>query len=114
MPNPWPDCFLTSCATIACSVGIGYPPTTNLSQPNMGLGHPCTDGTSITGAVIVAVLIAGAFAAAGITACRRGEAAAKPSSPDEALATYLDAAGVAPPTRPSTTSQGYAGGNDAS
>ena len=105
---------LTAHPAAACSVGIGYQPTIDISQPNMGLGNPCTDGTSITGAVIVAVLVAGALAAAGIAACQRGEAAAKPSSPDEALATYLDAAGVAPPTRPSTTGQGYAGGNDGS
>jgi hypothetical protein len=105
---------LTTRPAAACSVGIGYQPTIDISKPNIGLGNPCTDGTSITGAVIVAVLIAGALTAAGITACRRGEATAKPSSPDEAHATYLDAAGVAPPTRPSTTSQGYAGGNDAS
>jgi hypothetical protein len=105
---------LTASPAAACSVGIGYPPTIDISQPNMGFGNPCTDETSITGAVIVAVLATGALAAAGVAACRRGQAAAKPSSPDEALATYLDAAGVAPPTRPSTTGQDYARGNDAS
>jgi len=87
---------LTARPAAACSVGIGYQPTINLSQPNMGLGHPCTDGTSITGAVIVAVLAIGALAAAGIAAYRRGGAAAGPSSPDQALATYLDAAGLVP------------------
>jgi len=105
---------LTAQPAAACSVGIGYQPTINISQPNMGLGNPCTDGTSITGALIVAALAIGALAAAGVAAYRRGEAAARPSSPDQALATYLGAAGAAPPTRPSATGQGYAGGNDAS
>jgi hypothetical protein len=82
----------------ACSVGIGYQPTIDISKPNMGLGNPCTDGTSITGAVIVALLAIGALAAAGIAAYRRGEAIASPSSPGQALATYLDAAGLAPDT----------------
>jgi hypothetical protein len=89
---------LTARPAAACSVGIGYQPTINISQPNMGLGNPCTDGTSITGAVIVAVLAIGALAAAAVVAYRRGEAAASPSSPDEALAAYLDAAGIAPDT----------------
>lgn len=88
---------LTARPAAACSVGIGYQPTISLSQPNLGLGNPCTDGTSFTGAAIVAVLAIGALAAAGIVAYRRGEAAAKPSSPDEALAAYLDAVGMAPP-----------------
>ena len=87
---------LTAHPAAACSVGIGYQPTIDISKPNMGLGNPCTDGTSITGAVIVAVLAIGALAAAGMAAYRRGEAAANPSSPDEALTTYLDAAGMAP------------------
>jgi hypothetical protein len=104
---------LTAHPAAACSVGIGYPPTIDISKPGMGLGNPCTDGTSITGAVIVAVLAAGALAAAGIAAYRRGEASAGPSSPDQALANYLDAAGVSQPTRPSATGQGYAGDNDA-
>jgi hypothetical protein len=93
----------------ACSVGIGYQPTIDISKPNMGLGNPCTDGTSITGAVIVAVLVAGALAAAGIAAYRRGEAIARPSSPDQALAAYLDAVGMAPGT-PRTHREG---GSDA-
>ena len=88
---------LTAHPAAACSVGIGYQPTIDVSKPNMGLGNPCTDGTSITGAVIVAVLAIGALAAAGIAAYRRGEAAARPSSPDQALANYLDAAGMTPP-----------------
>ena len=96
---------LTAHPAAACSVGIGYQPTINPSQPTMGLGHPCTDRTSITGAVIVAVLAIGALAAAGIAAYRRGEASAKSSSPDQALAAYLDAAGLAPST-PRTHRQG--------
>ena len=87
---------LTAHPAAACSVGIGDPPTIDTSQPNVGLGHPCTDGTSITGAIIVAVLAIGTLAAAGVAAYRRGEAAAGPSSPDQALATYLDAAGLVP------------------
>jgi hypothetical protein len=89
---------LTARPAAACSVGIGYRPTLNISKPNMGLGNPCTDGTSITGAVVVAVLVAGALAAAGIAAYRRAQASAGPSSPDQALATYLNAAGMAPAT----------------
>ena len=96
---------LTARPAAACSVGIGYQPTINLSQPNMGLGHPCTDGASITGAVIVAILATSALTAAGVAAYRRGEATARPSSPDEALARYLDAAGMAPHT-PRTRRQG--------
>ena len=96
---------LTAHPAAACSVGIGYQPTIDISKPNMGLGNPCTDGTSLTGAAIVAVLATGALAAAGIAAYRRGEAAAKPSSPDQALATYLDVAGLAP-SPPRTHRQG--------
>lgn len=89
---------LTARPAAACTVGIGYQPTIDISKPNMGLGKPCADETSITGAVIVAVLAIGTLAWAGIAAYRRGEAAAKPSSSDEALATYLDTAGMAPDT----------------
>jgi hypothetical protein len=89
---------LTERPAAACSVGIGYPPTIDLSKPNMGFGYPCTDGTSITGSVMVAVLVTGALAAAGMAAYRRGEASAGPVSPDQALATYLDAACMAPGT----------------
>jgi hypothetical protein len=64
----------------------------------MGLGNPCTDGTSIAGAVIVAVLVVGALAAAGIAAYRRAGTSAGSPSPKQALATYLDAAGLAPGT----------------
>jgi hypothetical protein len=87
---------LTAHPAAACSVGIGYQPTIDISQPNMGLGHPCTDGTSIVGAVIVALLATGALAAARSAAYRRAEASAGPSSPDQALAAYLDAAGLVP------------------
>jgi hypothetical protein len=89
---------LTAHPAAACSVGIGYPPTIDISKPGMGLGNPCTDGTSITGAVIVAILAVGTLAAAGITAYRRAEASARPTSPDQALAIYLNAAGMTPPT----------------
>jgi hypothetical protein len=93
------DCLilpLTAHPAVACSTGIGYQLTIDISKPNMGLGNPCTDGTSIPGAPIVAVLAIGALAWAGIAAYRRGEASAKSSSSDEALATYLDTAGLAP------------------
>jgi hypothetical protein len=87
---------LTAHPAAACSVGIGYQPTIDISKPNMGLGNPCTDGTSITGAAIVAILAIGALAAAGVAAYRRAEASARPSSPDETLATYLNATGLTP------------------
>lgn len=89
---------LTAHPAAACNVGIGYQPTIDISKPNMGLGNPCTDGTSFTGAAIVAVLAIGVPTAAGVAAYRRGEASVRPSSPDQALATYLDAAGMAPGT----------------
>jgi hypothetical protein len=86
---------LTARPAAACSVSLGYPPTINPNQPNMGLGNPCTDGTSITGSVIVAILAIGALAVAAIVVYRRAEASAGPSSPEQAVATYLDAAGLA-------------------
>ena len=89
---------LTASPAAACSVGIGYQPTIDMSKPSMGLGSPCTDGTSITGAAVVAVVAIGALAAAGIAACRRAERSAGSSSPGQVLAAYLNAAGMAPGT----------------
>jgi hypothetical protein len=91
---------LTAPQASACNVSYGYPPSLNINKPNLGITKPCSSGTSLAGAVIVAILTIGALAAAGGIAFKRGAATAGPSSPDQALTTYLHATGMASHTPP--------------
>jgi hypothetical protein len=85
---------LTAPQASACNVSYGYPPSLNINKPNLGITKPCSSGTSLAGAVIVAMLTIGAFAAAGAIAFKRGATAAGPSAPDQVLTGYLNATGV--------------------
>jgi hypothetical protein len=92
---------LTAPRASACNVSYGYPPQLNVNRPNLGITKPCSSGTSLAGAVIVALLAIGALGAAGALAFKRGAATIRPSTPDQALNTYLNATGMpSPAARP--------------
>ncbi|MGW2818728.1 hypothetical protein [Streptomyces sp. NPDC001415] len=93
----------TAPAASACSVGVGYKPSISMRDLRE---HPtCSAATSATGSVVVAVLALGALAAAGVLVLRRAERQVHAEqAPDDAggqrpaLAAYLAATGIVPPT----------------
>ncbi|MDJ0383745.1 hypothetical protein [Streptomyces sp. G-G2] len=93
----------------ACTVSYGYKPQMNFNAKDLrlGSGRVCTNGTSLTGSAIVALLAVGALAAAGTRAFKRGAASTGSSSPGQALTTYLEAAGtVSPASEPGASQPG--------
>lgn len=74
----------------ACDVSLRYPPTIEFGESGLGIGKPCSNGTSLIGTAVLALLTAGALAAAGAVAFRRGRETAETldDSPDP-LSTYL-------------------------
>ncbi|GAA4501635.1 hypothetical protein GCM10023191_052010 [Actinoallomurus oryzae] len=116
--------FLLACLVLplsappasACNVGYVYKPTMSLNKPHMGLRKPCSTRTSMAGVAMVVMLTAGALAAAGVLALRKGERTTRrpapppapgpgrfgrpAAGPPPALAGYLRATGLlaaAPP-----------------
>ncbi|MFG2891346.1 hypothetical protein [Streptomyces sp. NPDC048248] len=91
--------LLTPQPASACTVGIGYKPSFDVRD----LSHPktCSTGASLGGAGAVAVLVPGALVAASWCAHRKTERGfGAPSEngstgPSQALASYLDATGIA-------------------
>jgi hypothetical protein len=93
--------LLAPAAASACDVSYDYKPSLDFKHLSLGGGQVCSNGTSLAGAVIVALLAVSALTAAGVFAFRRGEATAKSmSAPDDAarveatLVRYLTAAGL--------------------
>jgi hypothetical protein len=104
---------LTAPGASACDASYGTKPTANLDADSL-FGGTCSTGTSLGGAVVVALLAVAALAALASLAFRRGEQAAAawattgpgPEAPsaDQALTGYLNSVGLRDDTFPAQPS----------